>query len=126
MDQIEFNEGKLSIGRNPNNDIVIDNAGVSSHHAVIEKKDHSFLITDNSSKNGVFINGNRIEQHTLKYWDEIQIYNYVLKFMAVAGLQETGDPDLAQDGEVDQSGTMEVAMSDVQNLLKLREQKKDA
>ena len=87
MDQVEFTQGQLSIGRDPDNDIILDNAGVSAHHAVIEKKEHAFEISDNDSTNGVFVNGERITRHTLKYWDEVQIYNYVLKFMAVAGLE---------------------------------------
>jgi len=126
MDQIEFNEGTLTIGRDSKSDIVIDNAGVSSLHATIEKKAGSFILTDNDSTNGVFVNGDRIEQQTLKYRDEIQIYNYVLKFMAVGGLQDEADPDMAQDGKSDQALTMEVAISDVQDLLRLRAQKKQA
>jgi len=125
--QIKFNNGQLIIGRDPNCDVVIDNAGVSSRHAVIEKsKDGVFVIRDNGSTNGIFVNGKKVDQQTLKYWDEIQIYNYILKFMAVFGLQESADPDLARDRTTGQSGTREVAMSDVQELLKLRKQKKSA
>jgi len=126
IDQVEFNEGVLSIGRKKNNKIIIDNAGVSSHHAMIEVKGNSFILTDNNSTNGVFVNGKKITQHVLKYWDEVQIYNYVLKFMAVSGLEDSEDPDLAQNRKPGQTGTMEVSMSDVQDLIKLREQKKKA
>jgi len=116
----------LVIGRDPDCDVVIDNAGVSSRHAVIEKKDGFFVIMDNGSTNGVFVNGKKVDQQNLKYWDEIQIYNYILKFMAVSGLQEAADPDLARDRTTGQSGTREVAISDVQELLELRKQKKSA
>lgn len=127
IEQIKFNNGQLIIGRDPNCDVVIDNAGVSLRHAVIEKnKDGVFVIRDKGSTNGVFVNGKKVDQQTLKYWDEIQIYNYILKFMAVSGLQESADPDLARDRTTGQSGTREVAMSDVQELLKLRKQKKSA
>lgn len=126
LDQVELNEDNLTIGRDPKSDIVLDNAGVSSQHAVIEKNHGLFVITDNDSKNGVFVNGEKTDQRTLKYRDEIQIYNYLLKFMAVAGLQEEADPDIAKDGKLEQTGTMEVDVSDVQDLLKLREQKKEA
>lgn len=126
IEQVEFSEGQLVIGRDPECGVVIDNAEVSSRHAVIEKKDGVFVIRDNGSTNGVFVNGKKVDQQSLKYWDEIQIYNYILKFMAVSGLQETADPDLARDRTTGQSGTREVAMSDVQELLKLRKQKKSA
>lgn len=126
IDQVELNEGVLFIGREQNNKIVIDNTGVSSHHAMIEVKGDEFILTDNNSTNGVFVNGNKITSHTLKYWDEIQIYNYILKFMAVSTLEESKDPDLAQDKKPGQKGTMEVNISDVQDLIKLREHKKVA
>lgn len=126
QDQVELKEDKLTIGRDPSNDIVLDNAGVSSQHAVIEKSHGLFEVTDNNSKNGVFVNGEKTDRRTLEYRDEIQIYNYVLKYMAVAGLQDEANPDIVKDGRLDQTGTMEVDISDVQDLVKLREQKKEA
>jgi len=126
LNQIEFDEGKLTIGRDSSCDLVINNAGVSSLHAVIEKTGNSYVLIDNDSTNGVFVNGNRVSEHELKYWDEIQLYNYVLKFMATAGLQDTDDPDVARDASENLDGTMEVDLSNVQDLLKLREQKKEA
>lgn len=126
MNQVELTKDRLTIGRSNDCDIVLDNAGVSSHHAVIEKDGGLFVLTDSNSSNGVFVNGNKIDKQTLQYRDEIQIYNYVLKFMAVSGLHGISDPDIAQDADQSQTGTMEVAISDVEDLLKLREQKKTA
>ena len=122
-DQVELNKDQLTIGRSVDSDIVLDNAGVSSHHAVIQKEAGGYVVADNGSSNGVFLNGNKIDQHTLEYRDEIQIYNYVLKYMALRGLHGIADPDIAQDGDLSQDGTMEVNISDVQELLKLREKK---
>jgi predicted component of type VI protein secretion system len=126
MDQVELNKDRLTIGRSADSDIVLDNAGVSSRHAMIQKEGGGYVIVDNGSSNGVFVNGKKIERHTLEYRDEIQIYNYVLKYMASRGLQGIADPDLAQDGNLSQVGTMEVKISDVKDLLKLREKKKTA
>ena len=126
MDQVELNKDQMTIGRSADSDIVLDNAGVSSHHARIQKEASGYVIADNDSSNGVFVNGNKIDQHKLEYRDEIQIYNYVLKYMALRGLHGIADPDIAQDGDRSQDGTMEVKISDVQELLKLREKKKTA
>ena len=126
MDQVELNKDQMTIGRSADSDIVLDNAGVSSHHARIQKEAGGYVIADNDSSNGVFVNGNKIDQHRLEYWDEIQIYNYVLKYMASRGLHGIADPDVAQDRDQSQTGTMEVNISDVQELLKLREKKKTA
>ncbi|MFC1684022.1 FHA domain-containing protein [Pseudomonadota bacterium] len=126
MNQVELTKDRLIIGRSHDCDIVLDNAGVSSHHAMIEKDGGLFILIDSDSSNGVFVNGNKIDKQTLQYRDEIQIYNYVLRFMPTSGLQGDLDPDVAQDEEQSQAGTMEVNMSDVQDLLKLREKKKTA
>jgi len=126
MDRVELNKVKMTIGRSDDSDIVLDNAGVSSHHALIQKEAGGYVIADNDSRNGVFVNGDKVDQHRLEYRDEIQIYNYVLKYMASRGLHGIADPDIAQDGDMSQTGTMEVNISDVQDLLKLREKKKTA
>jgi len=126
MDQVELNKDKMTIGRSDDSDIVLDNAGVSSHHALIQKEAGGYVIADNDSSNGIFVNGDKVDQHRLEYRDEIQIYNYVLKYMASRGLHGIADPDIAQDGDMSQTGTMEVDISDVQELLKLREKKKTA
>jgi len=126
MDQIELNKDQMTIGRSDDSDIVLDNAGVSSHHAQIQKEAGGYFIADNGSSNGIFVNGDKVDQHRLEYRDEIQIYNYVLKYMASRGLHGIADPDIAQDGDMSQTGTMEVDISDVQELLKLREKKKTA
>jgi len=91
--QVELNKDQLTIGRSADSDIVLDNAGVSSRHAMIQKEGSGYVIADNGSSNGVFVNGKKIDRHTLEYRDEIQIYNYVLKYMASRGLQGIADPD---------------------------------
>ncbi len=126
MDQVELDKDQLTIGRSADSDIVLDNAGVSSQHAVIKKQGSGYVIADSGSSNGVFVNGKKIEAQALEYRDEIQIYNYVLKYMASRGLHGIADPDIAKDGDQSQDGTMEVNIADVQDLLKLREKKKTA
>ena len=126
MDRVELNKDQMTIGRSADSDIVLDNAGVSSHHALIQKEAGGYVIADNDSSNGVFVNGDKVDQHRLEYRDEIQIYNYVLKYMASRGLHGIADPDVAQDGDLSQDGTMEVNIADVKDLLKLREKKKTA
>ena len=48
------------IGRLPDNDIVLDDANVSRHHAVIIDTGTSFVITDLRSANGVDVGNERI------------------------------------------------------------------
>ena len=48
---------RITIGRTPDNDIVLDNRGVSRRHAQIEFGDNQAVIIDNESLNGTFVNG---------------------------------------------------------------------
>ncbi|MCW8930399.1 MAG: FHA domain-containing protein [Gammaproteobacteria bacterium] len=51
--------GRTSIGRHSDNDVVINNASVSNHHARLNFEQDYFL-TDLRSSNGTFINGKKI------------------------------------------------------------------
>jgi DNA-binding SARP family transcriptional activator len=62
------------IGRSPDNDIVLSDAKVSRHHAVITDDGRTFLITDLGSANGVRVLGQRIDPSTeLREGDRIRI-----------------------------------------------------
>jgi DNA-binding SARP family transcriptional activator len=62
------------IGRSPDNDIVLSDAKVSRHHAVITDDGRTFLITDLGSANGVRVLGQRIDPSVeLREGDRIRI-----------------------------------------------------
>jgi pSer/pThr/pTyr-binding forkhead associated (FHA) protein len=62
------------IGRSPDNDIVLSDAKVSRHHAVITDDGSTFLMTDLGSANGVRVRGQRIDPSTeLGEGDRIRI-----------------------------------------------------
>jgi len=121
--QVELNAERLSIGRAADNDIVIDDPGVSSRHAALVRIGSGYEVADNQSTNGVFVNGQRVRRQKLKYWDEIQIYNHVLKYMAVARLG--GERDAGLSDEVPVDATVEVDVSNLDDLIRLRRQKKE-
>ena len=57
----------LTIGRLPDNNIHIDNLAVSGHHArVVWETDH-FVLEDNNSLNGTFVNNRRVSRVPLKH-----------------------------------------------------------
>lgn len=74
----------VSIGRSPSNDLVLKAAKVSRQHAAINKYKNQFLIIDLKSSNGVFVNGKKVEEHTLENNDEISIGGYKMIFKAPA------------------------------------------
>ena len=51
---------KITIGRESDNDVVVDNKLASRHHAVIQKIKDAYFVKDTNSTNGTFINGVKI------------------------------------------------------------------
>jgi pSer/pThr/pTyr-binding forkhead associated (FHA) protein len=82
-------KGELTIGRNPGNDILIDNVGVSRRHAVIKLSGDRFIVDDLGSANGTFVGGQKITSHELKDGDEIQVLKHRLVFRVA---KEAGTP----------------------------------
>ena len=72
-----------SIGRNPNNNIVIDNTAVSSEHAVITSDGSKFTIKDLGSKNGIFVNKKLVKTCKLFNGDIITIGKHEIVFEEV-------------------------------------------
>ena len=70
----------LTIGRKKNNDVIIDNLAVSSHHAKIDSVGDSFVLIDLQSKNGSFVNEKKVNSHWLQPGDTINIGKHSLVF----------------------------------------------
>jgi hypothetical protein len=51
---------ELSLGRDISNDIVINDAEVSRHHARLYRQAGGFVLEDTGSTNGTFVNGQRL------------------------------------------------------------------
>ena len=72
---------KITIGRDTDNDVVVDNKLASRHHAMIQKIKDAYFIKDVGSTNGTFINGIRIPNEKyvkLNPGDKISIGNMSL------------------------------------------------
>ena len=51
---------KIAIGRESDNDIVIDSKLASRHHCIIQKIRDAYFLKDENSTNGTYVNGRRI------------------------------------------------------------------
>jgi predicted component of type VI protein secretion system len=75
----------ISIGRGPDNDLVVDDDEISRKHALIEKKDDRFAIGDYRTGNGTFVNGQRVQQSAeIRAGDVIRIGKLELAFVIAA------------------------------------------
>lgn len=71
---IPLKNDKISIGRSADNDIPILDPFCSGHHAAIYPKDDGYVVRDNGSKNGTFLNGKKVLAETvLKKSDEVLV-----------------------------------------------------
>lgn len=72
--QYILKDTKISLGRSGDNDIPIQDPFASGHHAMIYPKESHYVVRDNNSKNGTFLNGKRVQRETqLNKGDEILI-----------------------------------------------------
>ncbi len=76
-------EGVLTrIGRDHANEVCIDNTGVSRLHCSIKFENERFVVYDEGSSNGLFINGEEVLAHKLEDGDEIQLGKFSVNFVA--------------------------------------------
>ena len=70
-----------TVGRSPDCDVFLDDVTVSRKHALVQQRDGKFLLEDQGSLNGTFLNRHRIESGQLDDGDELQIGKYRLTFL---------------------------------------------
>ena len=76
-----FAKSSLTIGRNMDNTIVLDDPSVSGYHARIDKRGVDYILTDLQSTNGTFINDVSIVSHVLSHGDRIMIGEHAILFV---------------------------------------------
>lgn len=80
VQEIELKSGTIKVGRAKDNDVQLNDPTVSAHHAKIVTVMHNSYIEDLDSKNGVFINGERVVVQALESDDVISIGQHELFF----------------------------------------------
>ncbi|MDP2278157.1 MAG: FHA domain-containing protein, partial [Nitrospirota bacterium] len=88
LKEIPLDKDTVTIGRNPGNDINIDNLAVSGFHAKLINRGGSFFIEDLNSTNGTFVNGKRISECALNNNDDIVIGKHSLIFISPQAVEE--------------------------------------
>lgn len=79
----EYNMSKerYTVGRLADNDVRIDNAAVSGHHALIINILNDSFLEDLNSTNGTYVNGKLIKKHALQHGDVITVGHHQLRFV---------------------------------------------
>lgn len=93
---------QTTIGHHTDNDLVLDNVGVSRTHALLRYEAGRFVLTDIGSSNGLYVNGQLRTRHELSDGDEIMIGKFAVVFTILGGvpveeLQAVERPSISPD-----------------------------
>jgi pSer/pThr/pTyr-binding forkhead associated (FHA) protein len=92
--RFEFDSADITIGRDAENDVVLNDPGVSRNHARIKQSGQAYQLMDNGSANGTELNGAVIGRPTtLRDGDRIGVGPIIFRFDGVEG--EDALPDVA-------------------------------
>ena len=79
----------MTIGRDPQCDLHLDNRALSRRHAQIEKRGAAIWVRDLNSQNGTYVNGNRIaEPLALNGGDVVEVGRYHVRIEGVENARE--------------------------------------
>ena len=99
-----------SIGRLPDNTVVIDNPAVSGHHACVFREGERFIVEDLGSTNGTFVNDRKVTRQELRHGDVMLVGKHLLVFDAMAA----GQPVQPQDSRPALSGLSDTVFLDTE------------
>jgi ABC-type multidrug transport system ATPase subunit/pSer/pThr/pTyr-binding forkhead associated (FHA) protein len=105
-----IDKDEITIGRSPDCDIVLDHTTVSRRHATVKKTmNGKFIVTDEGSTNGVFINGKRIKKEEIGVNDKLYIGRFQLSL-------QTGQRNLSNESAIRVQGVTKTYRNGYQAL----------
>jgi hypothetical protein len=103
---VSIDKNRITLGRRPYNDILVDNLAVSGEHAAIQAIGAEFYIEDLNSTNGTYINGKKMKRQILQNGDQIELGKYILKYInEPTENKDPASPSNGQSIDVDEQGT---------------------
>jgi pSer/pThr/pTyr-binding forkhead associated (FHA) protein len=82
LQQVPLAKERVTLGRRPHNDVVVDHPAVSAEHAVIVTIAGDSFLEDLNSTNGTLVNGQRVKKHFLQSGDLIELATYSVRYHA--------------------------------------------
>lgn len=118
----ELVEQLVTIGRAPDNSVVVEDASVSGHHAQLESIGDSYRLKDLESTNGTRVNGLPVTETTLRFDDRIRFGGVEARFEP----DVRGSQPLPEVAEVQaQAAEMSAAPVDFANASPFRSRAKE-
>lgn len=80
-------EQQLTIGRDVYNSLSLQDVEISRSHAIIFDQGAKTIIKDLNSRNGVYVNGDRVQEQVVQDGDEIVVGSTIIFFNPAEGLE---------------------------------------
>ncbi len=100
--EVSLEKGSVSVGRKPDNDIVIDNPAISGHHCKVSLEGGTYYVEDLDSTNGTYVNQKRVKKSGLHNNDVVGIAKHSIVFVDAAATE-------AAEAAVDGDATMMIS-----------------
>lgn len=74
-------QGRQTIGRRTDNDIIVDDSSVSGSHGWIIIQPEHYVIMNTLSTNGTYVNDRRVHEASLKHGDHVRLGEAEFRFL---------------------------------------------
>jgi len=81
VQEVPLRIGRLIVGRTPDNDVHIDSRFISRHHCQIITTEHSCVVEDLNSTNGIYVKSARVRRHYLNDGDVVLVGKHELIYV---------------------------------------------
>ena len=125
--EVVLSGGVVTIGRQPDCLLQIDNPVVSGHHARIFWEDNHYVVEDNESFNGTYVNNRSVSKAVLSDGDVIVIGKHRIEFHSEAEKRHASSSSVSKDrssdwqAQVEKSAPPQLDATMVVDTVKLKE-----
>ena len=85
---VSIEQDRINVGRDPHNEIVLEDASVSREHCLLERQGASILVKDRGTPNGTFVNNEYLsEPRELYEGDRVYVGSFLLELVSLAAME---------------------------------------
>ena len=88
IDRYKIVKTITTIGRDKGNDLIIENSSVSRVHARIRYTKRHYLVSDAGSRNGILVNGDKVNEYPLRFGDRVTVGKFEVEFSSIGDVSE--------------------------------------